>query len=110
MNRYFRLQRNGELDMHSQHLNEDTGEYDILPGIAASSFASGLDGSARFGGAWDAYDDDNGAVFILEGDVIEKLYDGVVLDTKTVKIIAKFTKADWSQMLDSGKAYDWEYI
>lgn len=104
--RFFRVQGKGyTLEQMQSHVSEDWGEDGGEEGLAVSGFASGLDGGARFGGSWDAMNDDD-EVIVLEGDVICKIYDGYrIYPTREV---ARFTVAEWARMLEDGTASDWE--
>lgn len=109
--RYFRIDRANRsdkeiLNAHSCDYNEDLGEYVELPGLAASRNPDGLDGCSRFGGAWDAYGDEDGEVLVLEGKLIKELYDGVVI--KPTRVVARFSKGTWKKMIEDGTAWDWE--
>ena len=43
---------------------------------------------------------------VLEGRIIEKLYDGYIIIPK--REVARFTIAQWSEMLESGTAWNYE--
>ena len=88
--------------------------YDVIDGFAEGLCVSGspqgldggLDGGSRFGGAWDAYDDDDGEIVIMEGRIITKIYDGYRI--RPAREIARFTKKQWKEMLETGDAWDYE--
>jgi len=74
--------------------------------LAVSSRADGLDGGGpRFGGAWDALDDDD-EVIVLEGYIIKKIYDGYRV--RPIREVARFTLTEWEQMLESEEAFEFE--
>ena len=76
-------------------------------GLCVSGNPNGFDGDggSRFGGAWDAYDDD-GEIVIMEGRIISKIYDGYRI--RPTREIARFTKKQWMDMLETGDAWDYE--
>ena len=105
--RYFRIQEAGISfeDMQS-FVSEDGGD-GYEEGLCVSGNASGLDGGSRFGGAWDAYGDDDGEIIILEGYKIAQIYDGYRIEP--TQEIARFAKGQWRQMLEDGTADRYEH-
>lgn len=104
--RYFRIQAAGISFENMQSFVSEDGGDGYAEGLCVSGSASGLDGGSRFGGAWDAYDADNGEVVVLEGYKIAQIYDGYRIEP--TKEIARFTKSEWAQMLEDGTADEYE--
>jgi len=74
-------------------------------GLAVCLSPNGLDGGSKFGGAWDAMDEDDDLV-VLKGRIIDEIYDGYII--RPIAEVARFTIAEWRQMLATGEAWDWE--
>jgi len=74
-------------------------------GLAVSGSPDGMDGGSRFGGAWDAMNQDDELV-ILEGTILYEIYDGYRIEP--TKEIERFTIAQWESMLEDESAYDYE--
>jgi len=103
--RFFRVQHKGWTFEQMQAHNSESGGDIGGEGLAVSMSPGGLDGGSRFGGAWNAMDDDDELV-ILEGRIVAEIYDGYrIIPTKEV---ARFTIAEWGRMLNDGSAWDWE--
>ena len=102
---FFRVQTKGitfaEMADWDSYDGGDDGESE---GLAVCGEPDGMDGGSKFGGAWDAMDDDD-EVVILEGSVLARIYDGYRI--RPTREVARFTVAEWSQMLDDGSALDW---
>jgi len=91
--RFFRVQGKGHtLEEMKSHVSLSDG-HEIQGGLCVSGSADGRDGGSRFGGAWDAMDDDD-EVVVLEGDIICKLYDGYRIAPTTE--VARFTVGEWA--------------
>lgn len=110
---YFRAQHKGynfeemkTWNSQEERWNEDTEEWETVgEGIACTINADGYEGGSMFGGSWGAMEDDD-EVVVFEGIETEELYDSHrVIPTKE---IARFTKAQWEQMLEDGTAYNLE--
>lgn len=102
---FFRVQHKGySFAQMCEHASEDGGDASRAGGLCVTMSASGGSGG-RFGGAWDAMDDDDELV-ILEGRIIEEIYDGYRI--QPTREIARFTIAEWAKMLEDGSAYDYE--
>lgn len=89
---------------------DEMAHYDLCPdldegahGLAVSGSPDGMDGGSRFGGAWDAMDATD-EVVVLEGDIIEQIYDGYRV--RPTREVARFTVQAWTQMLADGSAYE----
>lgn len=103
--RFFRVQHKFySFEQMKAYASADGGDGGNV-GLAVSGSPTGLDGGSRFGGAWDAMDDDD-EVIVLEGIVIEQIYDGYRIEP--TREIARFTIAQWREMLKDGSAYDYE--
>lgn len=103
--RFFRIQSKGISFEEMKSYNSEDGGDGHYEGLAVSGSPDGCDGGGRFGGAWGAYDDDD-EVVILEGRVIDEIYDGYRI--RPIKEIARFTKGQWKEMLENGEAWDYE--
>jgi len=105
MKNYFRTQKKGyTFEQMKSHTSADGGDGQDV-GLAVSGRADGLDGGSRFGGAWDAMDDDDD-VIVLTGTVVCEIYDGYrIYPTAEV---ARFAVSKWNEMLDNGTAYEYE--
>ena len=64
-----------------------------------------IDGGSKFGGAWEAMNDDDDLV-ILNGRVICRIYDGYRIIPAAE--VARFKISEWKIMLADGSAYDYE--
>lgn len=103
---FFRVQGKGiSFEEMQLHTSDCGGEYEEVNGLAVSISPNGMDGGSRFGGAWDAMDDDDELV-VLEGTIITEIYDGYLVTP--VKEIARFSIAEWEIMLDDGSAWEYE--
>ena len=98
---FYRVQHKGisfdEMAHHDSCTDLDEG----VRGLAVSGSPDGLDGGSRFGGAWDAMDDTD-EVIVLEGTIIEQIYDGYCI--RPTREIARFTVGEWRQMIEDGTA------
>ena len=105
---FFRIQKKGiKFEDMKSYVSADGGDdMEAAGGLCVCGMASGMDGGSQFGGAWDAYRDDEAEIVVLRGDVICKIYDGYRIEP--VKEIARFTKGEWRKMLDDETAYDYE--
>ena len=106
--RFFRVQGKGHTFEEMKEFISQRGDIEDdseATGICVSASPDGIDGGSRFGGAWDAMDDDDDLV-VLEGRIIEKLYDGYIIIPE--REVARFTIAQWSEMLESGTAWNYE--
>jgi len=104
--RFFRVQTKGiSFEEMAQYDSQDGGDGETV-GLAVSSRPNGLDGGSRFGGAYDALDDDD-EIIILEGRIVTEIYDGYRI--RPTREIARFTIAQWDEMLESGEAWEYEY-
>ena len=63
---------------------------------------------ARFGGAADAFDDDEAEVVVVTGTKAFDIYDGVRLYSNTLTEIARHTFREWKRMVASGEAYKYD--
>jgi len=97
---FFRVQGKGiSLEQMKSHDSTDGGDgYDVS--LAVSSRPDG-----RFGGAWDAMNDDDELV-VLRGQIIVEIYDGYRI--RPTEEVARFTIAEWEKMLEDGTAWDYE--
>lgn len=104
--RFFRVQGKGiSFKEMCTYRSDCGGEYEESHGLAVSTSPDGLDGGSRFGGAWDAMNDDD-ELIILEGTVVARIYDGYLV--RPTKEIARFKIAEWETMLESGEAWEYE--
>jgi len=105
--RFFRIQKKGISFEEMKTFNSEDVIDVFAEGLCVSGSPNGLDGDggSRFGGAWDAYDDD-GEIVIMEGRIIAKIYDGYRI--RPTREIARFTKKQWAEMLETGDAWDYE--
>lgn len=104
--RFFRAQvGHYTFEQMREFVSEDGGDDGETVGLAVSSRADGLDGGSRFGGAWDAMSQDD-EVIVLEGVVLAEIYDGYRIEP--VREIARFTVTEWTRMLETGTAWDYE--
>jgi len=106
--RFFRIQQKGISFKEMKNFNSLGGGPDgdgYTEGLAVSGNPEGYDGGSRFGGAWEAMDDDD-EVIILEGCIVAKIYDGYRI--RPTKEIARFTKKEWAEMLENEEAWDYE--
>lgn len=105
--RFFRVQGKGIRFEDMVNFNSVDGgdDSDTAEGLAVSGRADGLDGGSRFGGSWDAMDNDD-EVIVLEGTMVEKIYDGYRI--RPTREIARFTVEQWTKMLESGEASNYE--
>jgi hypothetical protein len=103
--RFFRVQSKGISFEEMINWNSDDGGDGETVGLAVSGSANGIDGGARFGGAWEAVNDDD-ELIVLEGRILAGIYDGYRI--QPTREIARFTIAEWKIMLDDGTAWDWE--
>jgi hypothetical protein len=104
--RFFRVQSKGySFDEMAGYDSLDGGDDGTETGLAVSGSASGLDGGSRFGGAWDAMDEDD-EVVVLEGHIVAEIYDGYRI--RPTREVARFTIAEWREMLQSGTAQEYE--
>jgi hypothetical protein len=107
MKNYFRVQKKGYTFEQMKSHNSGDGGDGHETGLAVSAFANGLDGGSRFGGAWEAMDDDDD-VIVLTGYVIFQIYDGYRIDP--LEEIARFTVSEWKKMMADGRAEEqYEY-
>jgi hypothetical protein len=108
MKRFFRAQEKGILfeDMIN-YISSNGGDSDDeqVEGLCACSTPDGKEGGSRFGGAWNALDDDD-EIVIFYGVPLYRIYDG--WRVKPVKEIARFTIKQWSKMIKSGEVWDYE--
>jgi hypothetical protein len=103
--RFFRVQTKGiSFDEMVNYDSLDGGDDGEVEGLAVSGEPDGMDGGSRFGGAWDAMDDDDDVV-ILEGKIIASIYDGYRI--RPTREVTRFTVAEWSAMLADGSAFDY---
>jgi len=102
---FFRVQTKGISFDEMRTWNSADGGDGASEGLAVSMSPDGRDGGSRFGGAWDAMDNDDDLV-ILEGEVLAEIYDGYRI--RPTRELARFTIAEWSKMLEDGSAWDWE--
>ena len=105
MKRFFRVQSKGFSFEDMKTFDSLSGGDGEIEGLTVSGSADGMDGGSRFGGAWDAMNDDD-EVVILEGEVIHKIYDGYRINP--THEVARFTVEQWSEMLEDSSAYDFE--
>jgi hypothetical protein len=106
MARFFRVQHKGySFEETASFASRDGGDGYGEEGLAVSGSPDGLDGGSRFGGAWDAMDDDD-EVLVLEGQVICKIYDGYRI--RPTREVARFKVGEWAKMIQNGTAWDWE--
>ena len=100
--RFFRVQNKNISFEEMVEWNSGDGADDSgSEGLAVSSEPDGMDGGSRFGGAWDALDDDD-EVVILEGQILNSIYDGYLI--RPTREVARFTIAEWSRMIKDGSA------
>ena len=104
--RFFRIQEKGISFEEMKYFNSEDVIDGSAEGLCVSGSPHGLDGGSRFGGAWDAYDDNDGEIVIMEGRIISKIYDGYRI--RPTREIARFTKKQWSEMLETGEAWYYE--
>ena len=103
--RFFRVQSKGyKFSDMVDHNSADGGDGNEA-GLAVSGRPDGLDGGGRFGGAWDAMDD-NDDIVIVEGIIVSEIYDGYRIIPE--KEIARFTIGQWKSMLADETAWDLE--
>jgi len=108
MTHYFRAQAKGITIEEMREWNSDTGDDDdSSEGIACTMSPDGLDGGSPFGGAWDALNDDD-EIVVFAGTKIERLYDGYLV-APTAEL-ARFSLAEWEEMLEDGSAWEWEEL
>jgi hypothetical protein len=105
MKNYFRVQQKGYTFDQMKNFNSVDGGDGENEGLAVSSAPNGIDGGSKFGGAWEAMNDNDDLV-ILNGQVVCRIYDGYRL-IPTAEV-ARFTIAQWKTMLADGSAYDYE--
>lgn len=76
--RFFRAQtKNIALEQMQSYdsIHSTAEDFENRPGgLAVSRNASGFDGGSRFGGAFDALDDDD-EIVVVEGYIVEIIYD-----------------------------------
>ena len=108
--RFFRIQKKGisfeEMKFFNSEDVLDVSAEGLCVSGSPQGLDGGLDGGSMFGGAWDAYDDDDGEIVIMEGRIISKIYDGYRI--RPTREIARFTKKQWAEMLETGDAWDYE--
>ena len=105
--RFFRVQqKNYSFEQMCTHVSADGGDdMETVGGLAVSGRVDGLDGGSRFGGSWDAMDEDDDVV-VLEGHIIARLYDGYRIEP--TREVARFKISEWREMLADGRANDYE--
>ncbi len=103
--RFFRVQHKGISFDQMRDFDSGDGGDGETEGLCVSTRPDGLDGGSRFGGSWDAMEDDD-EIIVLEGHVVTQVYDGVRI--RPSREVARFTIAEWERMLNDGSAYDWE--
>lgn len=104
--KFFRVQSKGySFEQMAEFDSLDGGDDGAEIGLAVSGRADGRDGGSRFGGAWDAMNDDD-EVVVLEGHIVAEIYDGYRI--RPTREVARFTVAQWAQMLKSGEAQNYE--
>lgn len=103
MARYFRIQEIGIAFETMQNYNSEDGGDGESEGLCVSDKPWY---NSSFGGAWDAYDDNNGEIVIMEGQVITQIYDGYRI--YPTKEIARFTKGEWRKMIQDETAWNYE--
>lgn len=102
---YFRVQAKGYSFDDMKNFNSIDGGDGENEGLAVSSSSNGLDGGSRFGGAWDAMNDDDDLI-ILNGEIVCKIYDGYRI--RPTREIARFTVGEWRKMILDGSASEFE--
>ena len=105
MKNYFRVQQKGYTFDQMKNFNSIDGGDGENEGLAVSSAPNGIDGGSKFGGAWEAMNDDDDLV-ILNGRVICRIYDGYRIIPAAE--VARFKISEWKIMLADGSAYDYE--
>ena len=65
--------------------------YALLDGVCVSDD----EGEESFGGAASAYDDNDECVYILDGEFISRIYDGVLI--RPTRIVATMTLTEWME-------------
>ena len=106
---FFRVQHKGytfeEMCNYDTYVRYDanTGEQMRTRGLCASDSPDG--GPYDWGGAMGAMNPSD-EVIVIEGVVIEELYDGYVIEPR--EEIARFTIAEWEEKLADESAYDYE--
>jgi len=104
--RFFRVQSKGySFERMTGYDSMDGGDDGTETGIAVSGRADGRDGGSKFGGAWDAMNEDD-EVVVLEGQIVAEIYDGYRI--RPTREIARFTIAVWREMLIGGTAQEYE--
>ena len=103
--RFFRVQHKGITFRQMKNWASADGGDGERVGLAVSGSADGIDGGARFGGAYAALDGDD-ELIVLEGKILAEIYDGYRI--APTREIARFTIAEWDAMLESGTAWDYE--
>lgn len=105
MKNYFRVQKKGFTFEQMKNFNSIDGGDGENEGLAVCSTPNGIDGGSKFGGAWEAMDNDDDLV-ILNGQVVCRIYDGYrIIPTAEV---ARFSIGQWKQMLADETAYEYE--
>ena len=107
MKNYFRVQQKDISFAEMQVFNSYDGGDGYSEGLAVSISPAGLDGGSKFGGAWDAMDDDD-EVVVMTGTIICKIYDGYRI--RPVSEVARFTVSEWAEMLEDGRAWEFETL
>lgn len=106
--RFFRCQTRGyTFEQMAAFNSADGGDDGEAEGLAVSGRADGLDGGARFGGAWDAMDDQD-EVVVMDGQVVAEIYDGYRI--RPTREVARFTVAEWREMMVDGRAQRYEEV
>lgn len=103
--RFFRAQEKGISFEDMANFNSADGGDGEQVGLAVSGSPDGYDGGSRFGGAWDALED-NDEIIVLEGIVLQEIYDGYRI--RPTREVARFALAEWERMLETGEAWDYE--
>jgi hypothetical protein len=98
---YFRVQHKGISFSKVKNFNSGDGGDGYTEGLCVSDSPE----PGGFGGAWDAMDEDD-EVIVLRGEKIARIYDGYRI--RPTEEVARFTVAEWQEMLDSGEAYEYE--
>lgn len=106
MKNYFRVQQKGYTFDQMKNFNSVDGGDGENEGLAVSSAPNGIDGGSKFGGAWEAMNDDDDLV-ILNGQVVCRIYDGYRLIPTSE--VARFKISEWKKMLADGSAYAYAY-
>jgi len=107
---FFRAQCKGySFEKMQSHSSGDGGDgYGEFGGLCASKYANGYHHSGygdQFGGCLPALDDDD-EVVVFKGRIIVEIYDGYRVEP--IAEIARFTVAQWLDMIDSGEAEEFE--